>query len=64
MEQIVDKAKREETIRAVTDAMRDFGFLVQFKVKKKPRGIVITFEMDEQTAKELAERRLKEGRKK
>lgn len=63
MKEIINEAEREEYIRTVTDAMRDHGFLVQLKVKKKPRGIVITFEMDDQTAKELDERRLRRAGK-
>jgi hypothetical protein len=37
--------KREQAIQAIADMMRDYGFNLEFKVKKKPQGVKVIIEV-------------------
>ena len=40
--------KREQAIQAIADMMRDSGFDVELKVKKKPAGIKVIIEVTQE----------------
>jgi len=40
--------KREQAIQAVADMMRNCGFNVEFKVKKKPQGVKVIIEVTQE----------------
>jgi hypothetical protein len=46
--------KREQTIGALTDMMRNTGFEVEFAVKKKPNGIRVIIEVTQDQMEGLA----------
>lgn len=47
--------KREQAIQAIADMMRDYGFDVEFQVKKKPKGIKIIIEVTREQVEEMVE---------
>ena len=40
--------KREQAIQAIADMMRTTGFDIEFKVKKKPKGIKVIIEVTQE----------------
>lgn len=40
--------KREQAIQAIADMMRDYGFNLEFKVKKKPQGVKVIIEVTQE----------------
>jgi hypothetical protein len=40
--------KREQAIQAIADMMRDSGFNLEFKVKKKPAGVKVIIEVTQE----------------
>ena len=40
--------KREQAIQAIADMMRDSGFNLEFKVKKKPQGVKVIIEVTQE----------------
>lgn len=40
--------KREQAIQVIADMMRDSGFDLEFKVKKKPAGIKVIIEVTQE----------------
>lgn len=40
--------KREQAILAIADMMRDYGFNLEFKVKKKPQGVKVIIEVTQE----------------
>lgn len=40
--------KREQTIQSIADMLRTSPFQVEFKVKKKPAGIKVIFEVTQE----------------
>ena len=40
--------KREQAIQAVADMMRNYGFNLEFKVKKKPQGVKVIIEVTQE----------------
>lgn len=40
--------KREQAIQAIANMMRDYGFNLEFKVKKKPQGVKVIIEVTQE----------------
>lgn len=40
--------KKEQAILAIADMMRDYGFNLEFKVKKKPQGVKVIIEVTQE----------------
>jgi hypothetical protein len=40
--------KREQAIQVIADMMRDSGFNLEFKVKKKPQGVKVIIEVTQE----------------
>jgi len=40
--------KREQAILAIADMMRNYGFNLEFKVKKKPQGVKVIIEVTQE----------------
>ena len=40
--------KREQAIQAIASMMRDYGFNLEFKVKKKPQGVKVIIEVTQE----------------
>ena len=45
---MTDEEKRDEVIESLTNLLRTTPFSVEFKVKKKPQGIKIIYEMTQE----------------
>ena len=39
---------REQAIQAIADMMRNYGFNLEFKVKKKPQGVKVIIEVTQE----------------
>lgn len=40
--------KREQAIQVIADMMRNYGFNLEFKVKKKPQGVKVIIEVTQE----------------
>lgn len=40
--------KREQAIQTIADMMRNYGFNLEFKVKKKPQGVKVIIEVTQE----------------
>ncbi len=50
---MTDEEKREQIILNIADAMRREHFTFEFKVKKKPEGIKIVYEVTQEEMDEI-----------
>jgi len=55
--------KREQTIQGIADMLRTSPFQVEFKVKKKPAGIKVIYEVTQEQMDRMMEKAAKEHRK-
>lgn len=53
---------REQAIEIVAGLLRCNPFVLEFKVKEKPRGVVVTYEVTAEKMEELANNMVKEDR--
>ena len=48
-----EEEKRENVIQGIVDVLREVPFTVEFKVKKKPTGIKVIYEVTQEQMKEI-----------
>ena len=51
-----EEEKRENVIQGIVDVLREVPFTVEFKVKKKPTGIKVIYEVTQEQMKEIVEK--------
>ena len=51
-----EEEKREEVIQNLVGLLRKVPFTVEFKVKKKPTGIKVIYEVTQEQMKEIVEK--------
>ena len=51
----MNEEKREQTIQGIADMLRTTPFQVEFKVKKRPQGIKVIYEVTQEELNKMME---------
>lgn len=61
METRQDDMNRDRIVQGIAESLRHQAFSVEYKVKKKPMGIVVTFEVTQEEMDEIINKAQRHG---